>query len=169
MAEIEFTNVAAQVRDGNGQTYFWTYKGREYYTEEWWTSNGSGEDIYDGVTDGHFPVVNPLGVRPSPPFETEQDEDEYLDKLDNVKRAWGHWYSEFVGAAMRQTVERTLQDIGVEVDTESSASRQHYVETGRYLRPDEVLTDWDCPKCKTHHRQSNPADGCDDCGWNREN
>lgn len=28
---------------------------------------------------------------------------------------------------------------GEPLDTESSASRQHYIDTGRYLRPEEVL------------------------------
>lgn len=30
-------------------------------------------------------------------------------------------------------------DDGGEVDTSSSASRQHYIDTGRYLRPGEAL------------------------------
>ena len=30
-------------------------------------------------------------------------------------------------------------EIGEDLDTESSASRQHYIDTGRYLRPGEAI------------------------------
>lgn len=88
----------------------------------------SSEDIYDRLDDALGRLSALAEATDSAIAEALNDAATFLDTNPGGNSA---------GYKLRIRAQRVAHAAGV--DTESSASRQHYIETGRYLNRDEVL------------------------------
>jgi hypothetical protein len=124
---IQFTNINPTIDSGSGEAYYFTYNGSEYFVECWSTDNSAGQDIYEVGTGAA-----------THPFESDEDEAEFEEKLEEVQNAFMRAWADLVAEPQRQAIQRALSEVGAPpLDTAGSASRQHYIDTGRYLAEDE--------------------------------
>lgn len=143
---VQWLGVLPKVCESPGEGFWFRYQDKVYRAECWYGRNGSGTDFYD--VDG----------APATPFPREDDllTDQFDEELNLIRSAWDDAVVELVDPAYEAAHLRTLRQVGEDPDHTSSASRQHYIDTGWYLPGDATstrkrLTSATCLDCGHDH------------------
>lgn len=83
-----FTSVNPFITAGNGEAYYFTFKGEDYFVEDWATDNASGEDLYDADTG--------RGVTHADIFESDEQIIAFDEALEEARDHWRSLWADLV-------------------------------------------------------------------------
>lgn len=89
-----FTSVDPFIEAGRGEAYHFTFKGEDYYVEDWSTHNSDGEDLYDVATGSS---INHVDL-----FDNDQQLTAFDEALEEAKGIWTSVYEDILSPAFEK-------------------------------------------------------------------